>query len=254
VELVLQSGGTALRAHLARPPAGAAATATPSRYGLVLCHGFPADPPGQRTAPQGYPELADRLAAEAGWVVLAFDFRGAGHSEGNFSLAGWLADIGTAVNHLLDTGEVDGVWLAGFSTGGALAICAAGEDERIQGVATFAAPADFEGWASDPRRFLEQARSVGVMPNRAYPADFEEWARELREIRPLALIGKIPPRPVLVVHGTDDDVVPLVDARALADAADGLVELRLLSGAAHRLRHDPRAIAVLLGWLDRQHL
>jgi hypothetical protein len=23
-------------------------------------------------------------------------------------------------------------------------------------------------------------------------------------------------------------------------------------GAGHRLRHDPRAIAVLLGWLDRQ--
>jgi two-component system response regulator DevR len=24
------------------------------------------------------------------------------------------------------------------------------------------------------------------------------------------------------------------------------------TGAGHRLRHDPRAIAVLLGWLDRQ--
>ena len=46
----------------------------------------------------------------------------------------------------------------------------------------------------------------------------------------------------------------MVDARALADAADGEVELRILSGAGHRLRHDPRAIAVLLGWLDRQLL
>ena len=27
---------------------------------------------------------------------------------------------------------------------------------------------------------------------------------------------------------------------------------RLINGAGHRLRHDPRAIAVLLGWLDRQ--
>ncbi|MDX6234670.1 MAG: hypothetical protein QOH68_3788, partial [Nocardioidaceae bacterium] len=27
---------------------------------------------------------------------------------------------------------------------------------------------------------------------------------------------------------------------------------RLVNGAGHRLRHDPRAIAILLGWLDRQ--
>jgi hypothetical protein len=40
----------------------------------------------------------------------------------------------------------------------------------------------------------------------------------------------------------------------LADAADGEVELRILAAAGHRLRHDPRAIAVLLGWLDRQLL
>ncbi|MDQ1373151.1 MAG: uncharacterized protein QOJ09_489, partial [Actinomycetota bacterium] len=45
-----------------------------------------------------------------------------------------------------------------------------------------------------------------------------------------------------------------LDARQLADAADGAVELRVLAGAGHRLRHDPRAIAVLLGWLDRQTL
>jgi uncharacterized protein len=31
-----------------------------------------------------------------------------------------------------------------------------------------------------------------------------------------------------------------------------MVDLRLLSGAGHRLRHDPRAVAALLGWLGRQ--
>jgi putative redox protein len=25
-----------------------------------------------------------------------------------------------------------------------------------------------------------------------------------------------------------------------------------VAGAGHRLRHDPRAVAVLIGWLDRQ--
>jgi uncharacterized protein len=252
VQLSFQSGGVTLRGHLARP--SAVATAGSARCGLLLCHGFPAEPPDQRSAPQSYPELADRLAQEAGWTVLSFDFRGAGQSEGDFSLAGWLADIDAAIDELLAAGEVEGVWLAGFSTGGALALCAAGEHERIRGVATFAAPAEFDAWAADPRRFLAHARSVGVVHDKAFPADFDAWSRELREVRPLNLIGKIPPRPVLLVHGSDDDVVPVTEVRALADAADNNVELRVLNGAGHRLRHDPRAIAVLLGWLDRQHV
>jgi putative redox protein len=34
--------------------------------------------------------------------------------------------------------------------------------------------------------------------------------------------------------------------------AHGAAELRVINGAGHRLRHDPRAIALLMGWLDRQ--
>ena len=56
---------------------------------------------------------------------------------------------------------------------------------------------------------------------------------------------------MLVVHGTDDESVPQFDARVLADA-HGDAELRMIAGAGHALRHDPRAMAILLGWLDRQ--
>jgi putative redox protein len=54
-----------------------------------------------------------------------------------------------------------------------------------------------------------------------------------------------------VLHGDDDESVPAADARVLAQA-HGAAELRVIPGAGHRLRHDPRAVAVLLGWLDRQ--
>ena len=54
------------------------------------------------------------------------------------------------------------------------------------------------------------------------------------------------------MHGADDDIVPLADARALADASQGAAELRVINGAGHRLRHDPRAIALLTGWMERQ--
>jgi uncharacterized protein len=220
--------------------------------GLVLCHGFPAGPGGAATSGQTYPELAERLCADTGWTVLTFNFRGTGGSEGDFSLGGWLDDLKAAIDHLLDVEGVSGVWLAGSSTGGGLAICSAAEDERVRGVATLAAPADFSDWAANPEGFLEHARQVGVVRDPAFPADFGSWARELAEVVPAAAIGKIPPRPVLLVHGADDEVVHLEHARILTDAARDAVELRVLSEAGHRLRHDPRAVALLLGWMERQ--
>ena len=50
-----------------------------------------------------------------------------------------------------------------------------------------------------------------------------------------------------VLTGLDDAV-----ARVVADA-HGSAELRIIGGGGHELRHDPRAVAVLLGWLSREH-
>jgi len=220
--------------------------------GLVVCHGFPAGPRGAATTAETYPALADRLAAETGWTVLVVNLRGTGGSEGDFSMGGWLTDLHRAVAVLRDQSDVEGVWLAGFGAGGALALCAAGEDEEVGGVASFGAPADFEQLAADPRRALERCRAHGLIRSKGFPPSFDDWARQLHEIRPIALVAKIPPRPVLLVHGSADDVVPVMDARALADAAGAVVELRTLPGAGERLRHDPRVVAILMGWLDRQ--
>ncbi|MGH9069455.1 MAG: alpha/beta hydrolase [Acidimicrobiales bacterium] len=245
----IPSGGLVLRGHLARP----AETSSDAGRALVLCHGFPSGPRG-RGSGHTYPQLADRLAELSGWTVLAFNFRGTGDSEGDFSLGGWMADVRAAIDTALGLDGVTGTWLAGFDTGGALAICAAGEDDRVRGVAALGAPADFDDWALDPDRLLDQARRLGIVRASSFPDGPDgarAWARELAELRPLALVGKVKPRPVLIVHGSDDAAVPLVDARALADAAEGEVELRVLPGAGHRLAHDPRAMAVLLGWLGR---
>ena len=248
MQVLIDSGGLRLAAHLSRPARDPGSTP-----GLVLCHGLPRDPGGAATAGATYPQLAERLAEEAGWTVLTFNFRGTGASEGDFSLGGWLDDVAAAVDHLSGTEGVAGVWSAGSSTGGALAICEAAEDERVRGVATLAAPANFSRWsAGDPQRFLAAAREVGLVSDLSFPPDLGEWARQLDEIRPVAVIGKLAPRPVLVVHGTDDEVVPVDDARALAEAGPGSVELHILGGADHGLRHDPRVVALLLDWLDRQ--
>lgn len=234
-----------LAAHLARPVDSG--TGFP---GLVLCHGFPQNTVGSRTS-QTYPQLADRIAVEMGWVVLAINFRGCEPSGGDFSLGGWERDVRNAVAHLRDELGARDVWVAGFGTGGALGVCAGSNDPGIRGVAAVGAPADFDDWAQNPRRLLQHAREVGVVHDPAFPPSYEVWARELKEIRAVECAPRLHPRPLLVMHGSGDETVPPLDARALADA-HGDAELRFVEGAGHRLRHDPRAVAVLLGWLDRQ--
>jgi putative redox protein len=240
------SEGLRLGAHFARP---AGVTRVPA---LLVLPGFPRGPGGAATVGNTDQTLCDRVARESGWAGLTFNFRGTGPSEGDFSIEGWLADVRAAVELLGARSDITGIWIAGFRLGGTLAIVTAADDERIRGIATFAAPASLETWVRDPQWFLEYARRTGVLRTRDYPPDPGAWIRAIAHLRPVDAAARIPPRPWLLVHGSADDVVPVDDARLLADAAGGDVEVRIVANGAHRLRHDPRAIAGLLGWLDRQ--
>src|SRR6478609_811669 len=246
-KLFTSSGGVEIAGHLARPRI-APGTSVPA---LVISHGFPHLKQGAGLSARSFPDLADPIATEMGWMVLVYTFRGCGESAGDFSLLGWRDDLLAAAEFLRGTDEVKGVWCAGFGTGGALSVCAAGIDDRIRGVATLGAPADFDDWANHPRRLLQHARETGIIRSASYPPSFDLWAREIREVRAVAAIEDLRPRPLLVMHGSDDEVVPVFDARVLADE-HGEADLRIIEGGGHQLRHDPRAIAVLLGWLDRQ--
>lgn len=217
--------------------------------GVLLCHGFP--PGGAAHATVSLPELAERVAAELGWTVLVPGLRGCAGSQGDFSLDGWLVDLADAAEHLRAQPGVEGVWIAGFGTGGALAICAAAQREWIRGVAALGSPADFHDWSAHPRRLVEHARSLGLITDPSHPASMDAFTRGLKEVQAVECASHLAPRDLLVVHGSEDDLVPVFDARVIVDA-HGDAELRIIAGAGHQLRYDPRAMAVLLGWLDRQ--
>lgn len=242
-----RSGELTLSGHLSEPDGGPL-----TAPGLVLCHGFPTRGRESPQSGKSFPELADRIAVELGWCVLTMNFRGCGEAEGEFSLDGWLDDVHAAAAHLGELG-VQGVWLAGFGTGGSLAVCEGARNPAVKGVAALAAPADFDDWARNPRQLLLHARQVHVVRDPEFPPAFDQWSAALKVVRPVVSAGELPPRPLLVVHGDSDDLTPQADGRSLAEA-HGQAEFRLLSGAGHELRHDPRAIAVFLGWLARQQI
>ncbi len=242
------SGSLTLGSYLAVPPGPAI-----SQPGVILCHGFPIGPLDARQSALTFPQLLDRIASELGWVGLTFTFRGCGTSEGDFSMQGWVDDLRAAIDHMEKEANPNGIWLIGTNTGGALALCVAADDPRVKGCALLGPRADFDDWAAQPRRFLEHAREIGAIRRPGFPSSFDEWSRELRRFRPIDAARRFAPRPLLVMHGEDDESVPVADSRVLAEA-HGSAETRIIAGAGHRLRHDPRAVAVLFGWLDRQSM
>ena len=237
--------GTALAAYWARPSSGATAPA------VVLCHDFPTPPRGSVASGLTFPELADRIASQAGWQVLTFNFRGTGGSDGDFSIGAWKADLRLAVDEAHAASTTSGVWIVGTGVGGALALEVGAPDPRVHGVAALGAPANLQDWSRDAGRFARHCRRMGVFRSEDAPGDLSAWAREIAAVDTVAATRAFAPRPLLLLHGTDDDVVSVADAQLLADA-HGRAELRLVLNAGRRLRHDPRAVASILGWLDRQ--
>ncbi len=220
-----------------------------SRHAVLLCHGYPNKGRAAQECGKSFPQLVDRIGASLGWDVLTINYRGCALSEGNFSMEGWLNDVQAGIEVLADRGA-EKIWLVGFGTGGSLCITASAFDVRVAGVAVFSTPADFDDWAKRPRRLVAHSRHVGVISDPDFPRDLADWAKGFSLVRAADRIKALKDRPVLIMHGTADDMIPSLDALALADAHTS-AELRLLSGGGHELRHDPRAIAILIGWLRR---
>ncbi|HLG68705.1 MAG TPA: alpha/beta fold hydrolase [Acidimicrobiales bacterium] len=218
----------------------------------MLCHELPRDPGAAEAIDRTYPWLADRLAQESGWRVILPTLRGAGGSAGEFSALGWLADLRFLVAH--EAQQAVQVCAVGFGLGGALALRLAADEERVVGVGSLGAPADLAAWVGDASAFLQRCRDSGVVRSAGFPPDLSSWVDELVGLDPVQAAGSLAGRPLLIVHGTDDAEVPAQAARGLAEAAarsGSTVDLRVVPGAGHWLRADPRVVATLIGWLER---
>jgi pimeloyl-ACP methyl ester carboxylesterase len=217
---------------------------------VVLLHDLPRAKGSSADVALTFPALADRLTRETGWRVVTGTLRGAGESGGDFSAQGWLDDAS-----LLTESEVPvdaPRWLIGFGFGGVLALHVASHDERVAGVACLGTPATLEPLTRDPGMLIERCVRTGVIRTPGFPGSPETWAKELSILHPKEDAELLKGRPLLVVHGADDPDISSNDASALAEAATGPTDLRVVLGAGHWLRADPRVIAVLVGWLERR--
>ena len=217
---------------------------------VCICHGIPSGQPAN-PADGGYPLLAEKICHQ-GFAVFIFSFRGTGNSGGNLDMLGWARDLKAAVDYLCALPEVDRerLFLLGFSGGAAVSLYLAADDNRISGVAACASPAEF-GFV-DPLPLIDRFRSIGVFRDEGFPSSAAEWLNGFRLVSPLDHIARIAPRPVLLVYGSHDEVVPVGHAYRLLSRAREPKHLIIVDGAGHRLRQNDRAMGIVLDWLKSQ--
>jgi dipeptidyl aminopeptidase/acylaminoacyl peptidase len=217
---------------------------------LCICHGIPAAPPDPTD--KGYALLAQRFY-HAGFTTLIFNFRGAGRSEGNLDILGWTRDLQAALDFLYNLEEVDRTrfCLLGFSGGAAVSVYTAAHDTRVSSVVICACPAEFRSLSQReaPLDTIQRFREIGSIRDKDFPPSIEEWQRGFETITPINWIDKISPRPLLLVHGDADELIPLEHAHRLYQKAEEPKELKVIPGAMHKLRLEPAAMDYIMDWL-----
>jgi pimeloyl-ACP methyl ester carboxylesterase len=164
---------------------------------LILCHGFFG---GHRK-----PRVAAMAVALSRWfTVYAFDFRGHGRSGGQCTYGDLeFLDVDAVVK--LARTEVPGpVVTVGISMGGIAVIRHAALRGGLDAVVAISTPARWDGhasaavrrlrWMTDTRRGRRVARLFGVRLSETW-SDPED---------PEAVVGRIAPTPLILVHGRDD--------------------------------------------------
>ena len=173
--------------------------------------------------------LATRLAAVADVVTL--DVRGHGDSGGSFSFGlREPADVAEVAASLRS--DYDRVGGLGFSFGGYHTAVSAALHRPFDAVALVATPRNL--FILD-HNFLTRGlvRSVPMAVRRARRRTRVSLHPFGKRIPPDRLVDRIAPTPLLIVHGTDDWLIPPKHAEALYARAREPKALLLLEGALH---------------------
>jgi dipeptidyl aminopeptidase/acylaminoacyl peptidase len=232
-----------------------------------------------------------KVLNELGYVTLRFSMRGCGDSEGERGWVICLdqvEDTRNAVTFLAQHPAVDGarIGVIGSSFGGAVSVYAGGVDERIAAVISNG------GWGDGERKFRGQHKSpeewarftkmladgrehrkrtgkslmvprydiVPIPPHlrgnlakgslQEFPA---ETAQSMFDFRADDVVGKIAPRPLLLIHASNDSVTPTEQSVELFKRAGQPTELHLFSDADHFLfaEDNKRVWGVMRDWLEK---
>lgn len=252
------------------------------RAGVVLCHGYTG------VKDLYLPDNA-RVLNEAGYMVMTFDYKGWGESDGaRTRLAPYsrVVDVQAAMTFLGIQPEVNDECLGiyGTSYGCATVVWAAAHDERVKCTVGVVGMGHGGRWMRSVRRpdewvdLLEvskkdreqrvqtgksgmAARDEILLPDRqsaalASAARAEnpnalselpiEYIDETLQFHPEWVVDKISPRPLLLIAGGDDRLVPPEDCESLFEKAGEPKKMVTLPGVGHYEIYVPPAFDAVM--------
>lgn len=217
------------------------------RHVVVIGHGVTAN------LDRPWAEALANGLADAGIHALRLSFSGNGASEGDFrdcTVSKEVADLGS----VLDAVEAAGFTAsyAGHSMGGAVGVLRASTDDRILHLVSLAGMVETGRFARE--EFGDQTPDAGFM------WDDEDCPLSSAYMDDMAAIGSVIGKagaiqvPCLFVHGTEDDLVPIGEARAIHAAANEPKQLVELEGVDHVFNDAgrDRMVSAVVAWLTGQ--
>lgn len=173
--------------------------------------------------------LAEGLAA-AGIPALRISFSGNGASEGRFADSNITKEVGD-LGAVLDKLDGWSVCYAGHSMGGAVGVLRASVDARIRFLVSLAGMVHTRAFAE--REFGAVKPGAGFMWDDPNCPLSQAYMDDLRGIDSVADKARLVKAPWLLVHGTEDDVVPIQDSRDIFARASEPKQLVEIPGANH---------------------
>ncbi|MDH4445912.1 MAG: alpha/beta fold hydrolase [Akkermansiaceae bacterium] len=176
--------------------------------------------------------------ADANFNVMIYDYRGFGKSDGSVDRRGMIDDVKAAFALMRQRKDIDPNRLIsyGHSLGGAQSVTALGE-APVKGLRAIVIDGAFASYQAMARIVAGQL-GASLVTDELAPKDF---------------VKKLAPVPLLVVHGSSDEVVPVSQGHQLFEAAGEPKTLFEVKGGRHgtALSHDDGAHRrKMITWLD----
>ena len=195
--------------------------------------------------------LAEGLAS-AGIPTVRISFSGNGDSEGKFTdsnISKEVADLGSVIDRFSNKR----ITYVGHSMGGAVGAIRASQDSRIQFLVSLAGMVH-------TKQFAETEFGM-VKPDHGNMWDDEDcplsstFMNDLAAIESTVSCGSKIKIPWLLIHGSEDDVVPLQDSKDIAAVAGGQNTLVEQPRANHVFAEEATApmVAQVVAWVAEQY-
>ncbi len=197
--------------------------------------------------------------AKAGFMTLRFDFSGNGQSEGDFAESSYtkhISEMKTAVDFLSGEGASK-IALAGHSMGAAIAILTAAQFQPSKTVCSLAgrlsstnashflnAHQTNELNQTGRVSFTSRGRSLELLKGFFADAEQHDLPKQIA-----ALKSKI-----LVVHGDQDEIVPVEEAFFARQLNPDSIDLAIIPGADHMFsqeNHRRQVAALVVDWFSK---